>query len=447
MTMPQAVRDLIRRLEGAGFEAYAVGGCVRDSLLGLTPHDWDVCSSASPDQMKACFAGLRTIDTGIKHGTLTVLIDGVPYELTSFRADGAYTDHRRPDHVQFVSSLEQDLARRDFTINAMALSGGGELIDPFGGRQDLANGLMRCVGQASDRFEEDALRILRALRFASCYDFRIERESERAMRDKSALLRYVSAERVWAELRRILCGSGVGHVLLEYPQVLGAVLPEILPALGFGQHNPHHDSDVWGHTARAVQAIMPEPALRLTMLLHDLGKPQCFTLGGSGVGHFYGHAKISERMAEQILTRLRVDNQTRARVLTLIRVHDVKPEQGEAWLKRRLNAMGERAFLDLLRVQRADACAQSDYKRAGKLQLLDACEAMLKGIMADKACFSLGTLAVNGGDLMGLGIPQGRQIGLALHALLQRVIEGELPNERGALLEAARAFLEQIEQI
>lgn len=439
MTVPKSVRELIQRLSAAGHEGYAVGGCVRDSLLGQTPHDWDIATSASPDEMKACFTGLRTIDTGLKHGTLTVLVDGEPHEVTSFRADGEYTDHRHPDRVRFVSSLREDLQRRDFTINAMALSGEGELIDMFGGQRDLARGLVRCVGDPGRRFEEDALRILRALRFASVLGFEIEINTAAAMRERCALMRYVSVERVFVELKRMLCGPTPGRVLTEYPDVLGTVLPEILPAVGFEQHNPHHDSDVWGHTARAVDAIAPEPALRLTMLLHDLGKPRCFTLDAQGIGHFYGHAGISERMATQILHRLKADNRTTERVLGLIRVHDLKPEPSERWIKRRMNAMGAEALCDLFKVQRADASAQSEHKRGDKLALLDACEALLMDILNSRACTSLSTLAVHGRDLMGIGIEPGKRLGEALNWLLDGVLDGVLPNERTALLDAARA--------
>ncbi len=440
MTMPDAVRMLIGRLLAAGHSAYAVGGCVRDSLLGHAPSDWDITTSATPDQMKACFSDLRVIETGLAHGTLTVLVDAQPYEITTFRKDGDYQDHRRPDSVRFVGELREDLARRDFTVNAMALPADGRLIDLFGGQADLRNGIIRCVGDPLRRFEEDALRILRALRFASQLEFAIEPFTAAAMREKRALLDCVSAERVFAELKRLLCGPGVLAVLDGYPDLLGQVLPEILPAVGLQQHNPHHDSDVWEHTARAVASIEPTPALRLTMLLHDLGKPQCFMQDEQNTGHFFGHAKCSERMADDVLSRLKSDNATRERVLTLIRVHDLRPEPDPKWIRRRLNQLGEQGLRDLLKVQRADTLAHSPLLREEKLSILARCEAQLEREIQARSCFSLKDLAVNGRDMMELGL-SGAGIGQALNALLEQVMDERIPNERPALVEAARRFL------
>ncbi len=440
MLISAPVLALIDRLSSCGHAAYAVGGCVRDCLMGRAPSDWDITTSARPEQMKACFSDLRTVDTGLRHGTLTVLMDGRPYEVTTFRADGAYTDHRRPDAVRFVGELREDLARRDFTINAMAVGPDGALIDPFSGRADLDNKTVRCVGDPAARFEEDALRILRALRFASTLSFGIEPATAAAMREKKGLLRHVSAERICAEFSRMLCGTGIEKVLLEHADVLAEIIPDIAPAVGFPQHNPHHAHDVWGHTARAVSLIQPVPALRWTMLLHDLGKPLCFTRGADGVGHFYGHAKLSVQIARCALADLRADNRTRDRVLTLIRIHDLRPEPTDRWLSRRLNEHGEALLRDLFAVQRADTGAQSTFKRREKLALLDACEARLDALLRAGACFSLAALAVNGQDMLAIGMPRGKQIGIALNWLLRQVMDGALPNEKGALLAAARAL-------
>lgn len=439
MDMPTPVKTLLRRLNSEGYEAYAVGGCVRDFLLGRDPHDWDIATAATPEQMKLCFEGLRTIDTGIKHGTISVFAEDMAVEVTSFRADGEYKDHRRPESVRFVSSLNDDLSRRDFTVNAMAVSEEGTLTDAFGGREDLAAKLIRCVGDPETRFTEDALRILRALRFASTYEFDIEQSTVRAMRKKRALLTYISGERIYEELKRLLIGPGVARVLYAFPDVLGVIIPEILPAIGLNQYNPHHDADVWAHTARSVAAVESDPALRLAMLMHDLGKPQCFTRDAEGIGHFYGHAKHSEIIAEAALSKLKADNQTRERVVRLIRIHDMRPEADAKWIKRRLKQLGEDGLRDLLKVQRADAKAQSEFQREEKLALLDECEAMLESILSEKECFSLSQLAVNGRDLLALGL-RGPKIGTALEQLLHKVIDGKLPNDHDTLLIAAKRY-------
>ncbi len=439
MTIPAPVLSLIDRLENGGHAAYAVGGCVRDSLMGRVPSDWDITTSALPHQMRDRFAGLRTIDTGLRHGTLTVLLDGRPYEVTTFRADGEYSDHRRPDRVRFVASLREDLARRDFTINAMAAGRDGRVIDHFSGRDDLINQVVRCVGDPAARFDEDALRILRALRFAATLSFRIDPATASAMREKKRLLKHVSKERVFAELSRMLSGAGIAQVLSDYPDVLSEVIPDIAPTVGLDQHNPHHAYDVWRHTALAVSLAPPEPALRWTMLLHDLGKPQCFSRDEKGVGHFYGHARISGRIAMKTLDDLRADNRTKSRVLTLIRIHDLRPEPTDAWLSRRLNEYGEGILRDWFRVQRADTGAQSAFKQRDKLERIDACEAKLDALIRAQACFSLAALAVNGADLMNIGIAQGKRVGEALKWLLDQVLDGALPNDRVSLLAAARA--------
>ncbi|MDL2205557.1 HD domain-containing protein [Eubacteriales bacterium OttesenSCG-928-N13] len=435
------VRMLLERLLQEGHQAYAVGGCVRDSLLGRSPHDWDITTSATPEQTRSCMGELRTFDTGLHHGTLSVLVDGTIYEITTFRADGEYLDHRRPDSVQFVHDIKKDLARRDFTINAMALDIEGNLIDPFGGQQDLRDGSIRCVGDPNARFEEDALRILRALRFASCYGFSVEQQTAQAMREKQALLRFVSAERIYEELKRMLCGQGVHGVLMAFPDILSQIIPEIAKAVRFAQHNPHHDSDVWEHTLRAVAAVPPESALRLAMLLHDLGKPECFTMDEQGIGHFYGHAKPSERIARDALHRLKADRRTTQRVVTLVRVHDLDISPTEEIIKRRLNTLGEQMLKDLIHVQRADSLAQSSLGRQERLDALDQCEQLLERLLQERACFSLNQLVVKGGDLIGIGVPEGMQVGMMLHALLEQVLDGTLPNDRDALIDAAKRMM------
>ena len=295
--VPAHVHRLLAALRAAGHEAYPVGGCVRDSLLGKEPADWDLCTGALPGEVERVLAGYRIIETGVRHGTVTALTEGGPVEITTFRTDGDYRDNRHPEQVRFVAKVEEDLARRDFTVNAMALGPDGAVIDPFGGRADLAAGIIRCVGEPTRRFREDGLRILRALRFAARLDFAVEPATAQSVLENRALLENIAAERVFSELRGLLTGPGAGRVLLGFAPVVFQVIPELAPAAGFDQKNPHHIHDVWTHTALAVDAAPPEPVLRLTMLLHDVAKPETFFADERGVGHFYGHAERGAEMA------------------------------------------------------------------------------------------------------------------------------------------------------
>lgn len=432
--IPQEVQRILRRLEAAGFEAYTVGGCVRDMLMGTAPHDWDVTTSALPEETMALFDHFA-IPTGLRHGTVTVRSGGLACEVTTFRTDGDYTDHRHPAAVSFTRDLTEDLARRDLTVNAMAMDVRGTLYDPFRGQQDIQAKILRCVGQPDRRFSEDALRILRTLRFSATLGFAIEEDTHRALRQQCGDLRYVAAERVREELTKLLCGQDAGRVLAEEPQVLGVVLPEILPCVGFEQHNRHHCYDVWHHTAHAVDAAPPEPVLRWTMLLHDLGKPQCFTLDERGVGHFYGHHRPGTEMAEAICRRLRFDNAAARRICTLVRYHDRPISLTEKAIRRAMNQLGVDALRQLCDVKRADNMAQHpDYR--SRQQEIDKGEAMMDDLLARDACFSLRQLAVNGRDMAALGL-QSRQIGRTLQALLEAVMDGAVENEREALLAMA----------
>lgn len=439
--LPPAARLLIDRLEQKGFEAWIVGGCVRDCLLGRVPHDFDICTAAKPEQTIACFAPeFHVVKTGLQHGTVTVVVDGEPYEITTYRVDGAYSDSRHPDEVSFVTDLREDLGRRDFTINAMAYHPVRGLADYFGGAEDLATGVIRCVGDPAERFGEDALRILRALRFASTFDFAVEAQTAQAMHAGKQRLREISAERIQAELGRFLCGPGVFSQLIAFADVLCVPIPEIAPMIGFAQRNPHHQYDVWTHTAASVQAIRPVPALRLAMLLHDIGKPSSFTLDKRGIGHFYGHPPRSAAMAAQILRRLKFDNATAKTVETLVLHHDDVIEPNPRQVKRWLRRVGETVFRQMLEVRRADIAAQSGLRRAEKYRRIDQAEAVLESVLAEGQCFCLGDLAVDGRDLMAAGIPQGKRIGEALDWLLAQVVDEALPNEREALLQAVRGF-------
>ena len=437
--LPQPVKYVLERLGRAGFAAYAVGGCVRDTLLGRTPCDWDVTTAARPEQVLALFEGYA-VPTGLQHGTVTVRAEGMSLEVTTFRADGAYTDHRRPDTVTFSDALEDDLCRRDLTVNAMAMDVDGRVTDLYGGREDLAAGILRCVGGPERRFEEDALRILRTLRFAAVLGFAIEPATAAALREKAPLLSYIAPERVLSEMDRLLCGAFVLPVLLDYPDVLGVFLPEILPCVGFDQHNRHHIYDVWGHTAHAVAAAPAERVLRWAMLLHDVGKPACFTMDEGGVGHFYGHPAISAELAETVCRRLRMDNRTAEQVVTLVRRHDRDIPRTEKAIARAVSQLGEETFRQLLEVKRADNAAQSPDDRP-RLADIQRAEDILDALLARRQCFSLRELAVDGRDMMALGL-RGRDIGAALQFLLDAVLDGAA-NDREALLALAKERLAQ----
>ena len=439
MEIPEYVRDILRRLEGAGHEAWCVGGAVRDALLGQEPGDWDVTSGAEPEAVLSLFAP-HALPTGLKHGTVTVAPGGGQgVEVTTFRRDGDYLDHRHPERVAFTRSLAEDLARRDFTVNAIAVSLRGELSDPFGGRADLAAHVLRAVGDPEKRFQEDALRILRGLRFASRLGFSIEPGTAKAIRRCAPLLERIAPERVLTELTGILCGEHVLEVLLEYPDVLGVVLPEILPCVGFDQRSVYHCYDVWTHTAHAAAAARPLPVLRFALLFHDLGKPETFSLDGEGRGHFYGHWRRSVSLAEAAMDRLRFDNRSRQTILTLVERHDAPLALSEKAVRRNLARYGEETLRLLLEVKRADNQAQAEPYR-DRQKLIAQWEDLLELVLQSGDCFSLGQLAVRGGDLTALGL-RGPAVGAALRELLEQVMDDKLPNDRGMLLEYVKEKL------
>ena len=436
MRVKKEVQTVIQKLETAGFEAYAVGGAVRDSLLGKEPFDWDVTTSALSRQVMDLF-GEDAIPTGVKHGTVTVLCHGERIEVTTYRKDGDYADHRHPVAVEFTPSLKEDLQRRDFTVNAMALTTEGEVVDPFGGEEDLKNGVLRAVGNAAQRFEEDALRILRGLRFASVLDFTVEEQTARAMREKKELLREIAAERVLEELTKLLCGKAVRRVLMDFSDVLAVVLPEIIPSVGFDHRNPHHCYDVWEHTACAVENIPPQPLLRWVMLLHDLGKPAvCVYDHAAGKARYGGHQAASVELAKNILPRLRFDSESTRRILWLVEHHDRLFDPTEKSIRRMLRLCGEEDLRALIHIRRADNLAQHpDFH--GRQEELAACDVVLEKVLQEQQCFSLAQLAVNGRDMIAIGL-NGKAIGEMLNTLLTEVVEERLPNEKEALLAAAK---------
>lgn len=447
MDLPRPVSDLISRLEQAGFSAYAVGGCVRDTLLSQVPHDWDLCTSARPEEMMEFFRGEHVVETGLKHGTLTVVLDHIPYEITTFRTDGSYTDHRHPDSVTFVEDVSGDLSRRDFTVNAMAYSPHTGLVDLFGGQEDLDRGVIRCVGVPEERFREDALRILRALRFAAVFDFAIDPETEKALRLLAPSLSNVAAERIREEFFKLLCGPGAGRILRAFPDVLAHIVPEISVMVGYDQLNHHHSYDLWEHTVQGLENVPADPDLRLTMLLHDTGKPAVRVMDDKGEAHYRGHQAASAEIAERVTDDLRCDRETRDRVIRLVRYHDIplRTESGEvnldrSFLLRRLNKFGEKDLRALFLIHRADRIATGYSTREKEDRRMAERMAALDALLAEQPCFTLKDLAVNGNDLKAFGL-KGPALGEALQQLLEAVMDGKVANEKDTLNDFVTKFI------
>ncbi len=432
MYLPQPVLQCMQRLEAAGFCAYAVGGCVRDSLLGRTPHDYDLCTAATPAEMAEIFSEFPLVRSGEKHGTLGVVMEGQVYEITTFRTEGGYLDSRHPDWVKFVRNLREDLARRDFTVNAMAYSPKEGLVDPFGGAGDLENHILRAVGDPKTRFQEDALRILRGVRFAVRYDLRPEENTLAAMFETAPLMDCLARERVFDELCKLL-PLVEARDLLDFAPILTQVIPELKPCLGFQQHNPHHIYDVYTHIAHVTAETPPELPLRWAALLHDVGKPPCFTEDEAGTGHFYGHAKVSARLADDILLRLKAPTALRKTVVTLVEQHMTDLVPDKRLLKKRLSRLGAETVRQLLQLQMADFGS----KGSREPHKFDEIRALLEEILAENACLKIQDLALDGRDLIALGL-EGPAIGKALQALLEEVLEERLPNEKEALLRAVK---------
>ena len=424
--------DVLNRLTAAGHRAVLVGGCVRDSLLGIPPHDYDAATSALPDEIRAACAGLTCLDIGLKHGTITVLSGGIPVETTTFRKETTYSDHRHPDAVEFTNDLTEDLARRDFTVNAIAWESSG-IADPFGGQADLKRRLIRCVGDPDRRFEEDALRILRGLRLAAQLEFTIHPDTAAAIRSHAPDLAHVAWERIWAEFSRLLCSPGAQEVLLSFPEVVCQIIPELAPCVGFDQKNFHHRYDVYTHSVMALANTPPLLPVRLAALLHDAGKPETFSLDERGVGHFYGHPKHSVALADTALRRLRLPNDLREQVLTLIERHDLPVEPERKWVGRWLARLGEDTFSLLLHLKRGDraACADPAPPSPDPFEVV---ESLALELLEEHACLSLKDLAVDGRDCLSAGL-RGKEIGQTLQRLLDAVSEGVIPNERSILLD------------
>ncbi len=431
--IPTHALTVVERLERYGYEAYVVGGCVRDSLLGRNPKDWDVCTNALPEEVLRVFKRFHVIKTGLQHGTVTVMVDKQPVEVTTFRIDGDYSDNRHPDSVNFVSRVEEDLARRDFTINAMAYSPARGLVDAFDGQADLKAGIIRCVGEPDARFNEDGLRILRALRFAARYNFGIETETAFSIHRNRHLLENVSVERIFTELKGILVGDGVLGMMQAFPDVFSIIIPELAPTIGFEQHNPHHLYDVWTHTAHAVQAAPADELIRLALLLHDIAKPATFTRGDDGKGHFYGHGTKGADMARSILRQLKSDTATLDKVYTLVREHDNTLPTTAPGMRRLIGRLGIGTLNQLLTIKQADMDAQSTYERPRKQATLREARLLLEDVLDAPPSFTVGDLALTGRDLITLGLKPGPAMGSILKTLLTEVQDEILSNTRAAL--------------
>ena len=431
--LPDHVKFILDTLKRNGYEGYAVGGCVRDALLGRVPQDWDITTNAKPLQVKDLFR--RTIDTGLQHGTVTIMLDHIGYEVTTYRIDGEYEDGRHPKEVSFTGSLSEDLKRRDFTINAMAYNETEGLVDLFGGREDLEKGVIRCVGAPRERFTEDALRMMRAIRFSAQLGFEIEKQTMDAIRGLADTIQKISAERIQTELLKTLTSAYPQTVRLFYETGLSShFLPELDRMMETGQNNPHHCYSVGEHTLHSLSEVPEDKVLRLTMLLHDVAKPGCKTTDEAGIDHFHGHPTQEAEIANKVLRRLKLDNETIARVTQLIRWHDDNPPLSERNVRRAICRVGTAQYPDIFAVKRADIRAQSNYKKVEKLRYVDDYEAVYKQILEKNQCLSIKELAIDGSDLLAAGVPQGKAIGEKLQGLLELVLEQPERNTREYLL-------------
>ncbi len=441
ITLPPQVETVINILADEGFKSYIVGGSVRDCIMGKTPFDWDITTQAKPAEIARAFVKHKVIETGIKHGTLTVVLDGLSMEITTFRIDGDYSDNRRPDSVAFTTDLMQDLSRRDFTVNALAYSPQEGVVDYFGGCDDIKSKTIRCVGSPNVRFGEDALRILRALRFASSLDFDIEPETAQSLLVNRRSLKNVAAERKQSELIKLLCGKAVERVLLDYPDIIFEILPELRITSGFDPHD-NEIFDLYEHSAHSVALIKNEPELRVTMLLLSSGKPACFTLDDNGNGSFYGHASAGEDIALAVLNRLKFSKRFTQEVTQLVRYQNIPVFDDPKTLKKWLVKLGKELFEKLLRVKRADLLARSpiDYEQVA---LVDELDAQMNRLLEQGFCLSIQDLKINGTDLIGLGLPVGRAVGHMLERLFKAVVDEKTVNEKSALIRTAKEFMEK----
>lgn len=440
MDLPKGADYIISILENSGYEAFAVGGCVRDFLLGKSCDDIDITTSATPQQMKQVFDAdkIKYYETGIKHGTITALAFNQSFEVTTYRTDGEYTDNRHPENVCFVKSLKEDLSRRDFTINAMAYNKNSGVVDMFGAKQDLNNRIIKTVGNPNLRFNEDALRIMRAVRFASVLGFEIEEQTKKAIFDNKELLCNVSCERLYSELTKLLMGDNVFNVLVEYKEVIGVIIPELKYIFDIPQNTKWHIYDVWQHTAKAVEMSKKDIAIRYAMLFHDIGKAFTKTTDSNLTDHFKGHQKVSAYYAGQIFARLKAPKVVSERCMAVIPIHDIHIGKSDKNIKKWLNKIGEQALFDLIEVKRADKLAQNTELTLDEIENLKITKSTAQSIIASKEAYCIKDLNINGNDLIALGL-KGREIGEMLTAVLDEVIEGNVNNDKQSIIKYVSA--------
>lgn len=445
INIPKNPALAVKMLVEAGFEAGVVGGCNRDAIMGEMPHDWDICTSATPEEIQGVFKGFRQLTMGLKHGTVVIIIEGENIEITTYRVDGEYSDGRRPNNVVFTRSLVEDLSRRDYTQNAIFYNDFKGIVDPFNGVSDIKNKVIRAVGNPDKRLKEDALRILRGIRFASKLGFQVEEETKIAMFSNKYLLKNVSKERITVEFIKILQGKNAMNILDEFQEIIGYIIPEIKAMIGFKQNNPYHIYDVWKHTLVAVHKA-PDIVLKLTMFFHDIGKPSCYIIDEKGIGHFYGHGELSARITSEIFKRMKMTNADGINgkdlkdIIELIKYHDIMIEPRKKSVRRILSKLegNELQFQRLLSVKRADVLGQAPDKLEDRLKEIEAIELIFKEVIAEKACTTLKDLAIDGKDLINLGIPAGKNVGTILNKLLEDVINEKIANEKEELVIAVK---------
>lgn len=439
INIPSQVNRAIEILCSGGHSAYVVGGAVRNIIMGIPVNDWDITTSALPDETLELFKDYRTIETGIKHGTVTVIIDGVSLEITTYRIEHGYSDNRHPDKVDFTDKVDDDLSRRDFTVNAIAYSPETGFADPFGGCEDIEKEIIRCVGNPDKRFGEDALRILRALRFASVLGFEIDPETAESIHKNKHLLKNISVERIFVELSKLLCGKNAADILHKFKDVIFFVLPELEPMNGCTQNHERHIYDVWGHTVAAVAVITPEPALRFAMLFHDSGKPHCKTTNKNGTDHFYSHGKTSKKIAFEILSRLKTSNKFRDVVCSLVEYHDFLPDKiSKKTYKKYIAKFGIDTVENLFLIREADVLAQNPEFHKESLEQNEIGKKILNEIIKESTCFKISDLAINGNSLANIGIAPSPAMGKIMETLLDEVMDEKLPNDEGTLIERAK---------
>ena len=442
INIPPQVKTAIEILEKNGHSAYVVGGAVRDAVMGKPANDWDITTSALPEETISAFRDFRVIETGLKHGTVTVMIEKTPIEITTYRIEYGYSDNRHPDRVDFTDRVEDDLSRRDFTVNAIAYSPQRGFADPFEGKKDIKKKIIRCVGEADRRFGEDALRILRALRFSSVLGFEIESETADSIRRNYTLLKNISVERIFVELSKLICGMDAGRILREYEEVFFFILPEIKSMKNCTQNHERHIFDVWGHTVKAVESVDFVPELRFAMLLHDSGKPQCKTTDENGTDHFYNHAKVSRKIAESVFTRLKTSTAFKNRVCDLVEYHDFLPDKiSKKTYKKYIAKLGYGTVKDLFEIRKADVSAQNPKFFDEEIIRNGYGLKILEEIESEDKCFKVTDLAISGRDITALGVKPSPETGKILEKLLDEVMDEEIENTREALIERAMRLI------